>query len=136
MNLLRLSALLVGCFTLIAVTAIAVADDKAVDKDRIVGKWQHERQAGRQTKETIVIQFTKDGKFKVSITIQGLLRGGKTGTQTETLEGTYKIEGDKLAIVQKQGEKESKKSVTIKSLTDKKLVTVDAKGKEDEFEKK
>lgn len=136
MNLLRLAALLVGCFTLVAVTAAAVADDKGVDKDKIVGKWKLVKEEGKPPRENIVIEFTKDGKLKVTdMGRPGLAKGGKkVAAQAHTMEGTFKVEKDKLNIVLKQGGKEEKGSMTIKTLTDKKLVTLE-KGRESEFEK-
>jgi uncharacterized protein (TIGR03066 family) len=134
MNLLRLSAILAACFAFLALTATANADDKAVNKDKIVGTWQVTKSAGGLPGDSI-LQFTKEGKLKITISVPVKSKDNKKTTQSVTIEGTYKVEGDKLSIALKQGAKESKETMTIKTLTDKKLVTADSRGKEDEFEK-
>lgn len=136
MKLLRLSAMSVGCFALIALSSAVVAEDKAVDRDKIVGTWQLIKSGGRRPSEKIVFQFTKDGKLKITRTYQGLAKTGKKVTQTHTDEATYRIEGNKLTVAFKVKGKEQKGTGTIQSLTDKKLVTIDEEGREDEFEKK
>lgn len=137
MKLLRLTAMLLGCFALVAVTAAAVADDKAVDKDKIVGKWKVVKEDGKRPRENAVIEFTKDGKLKVSVTSgPGLAKGGKkVAAQTHIMEGTYTVEKDKITIALKQEGKEQKATMTIKTLTDKKLVMVEKGNRESEFEK-
>ncbi|HWG47047.1 MAG TPA: lipocalin family protein [Gemmataceae bacterium] len=127
MNMLRLSALLLGCFALVALTSVAAAaDEKAGNKEKIVGEWIVTKTAGGLPPKAMV-HFAKDGKLKIS---------AKLGDKELTIQGTYSVKADKLTIVMKEGEKEHKETMTIKTLTGKKLVTVDAKGKEDEFEKK
>jgi uncharacterized protein (TIGR03066 family) len=135
MNLLRLSAIPAACFVFVGMAVTAIADDKAVDKDKIVGTWQVTKSAGGLPGDAVLL-FTKDGKLKITITVPVKSKENKKTSQTFTLEGTYQVEGDKLSVVLKQGGKENKETMTIKTLTDKKLVTVDPKGKEDEFEKK
>lgn len=135
MNLLRLSAVMVGCFALVAVAA--AADEKAVDKDKLIGAWKLAKSGGKAATENVVIEYTKDGKLKIVMTAPpGLAKGGKkAAAQTFTVEGTYKVEKDKITVALKQGGREQKGTATVKTLTDKKLVMVDEKGKEDEFEK-
>jgi uncharacterized protein (TIGR03066 family) len=137
MNLFRLAAILASCFAFVAVGATASADEKAVDKDMLVGTWKLVFSGGKTAMEDVVIQITKDGKLKVTMkTPPGLAPGGKrVPAQTHTIHGTYSIEGDKLTITMKQGGKEHEETGTIKTLTDKKLVTVNPKGGEREFEK-
>jgi len=149
MNVLRLSGIVLGCCVLVALTTSAVlaADEKAVDKDKIVGTWKLIKEGGRPAKEKAVLQFAKDGKVKITSTVEiaKVEAGGKktktktkVESKTETMEGTYKVEGDKLTVVMvvKFAGKERKETMTltIKTLTDKKL-TVVHDGKEDEFEK-
>jgi uncharacterized protein (TIGR03066 family) len=134
MNPLRLSAILAACFAFLALAATAIADDKAVNKDKIVGTWQVTKSAGGLPGEAVLL-FSKDGKLKITISVPVKSKDNKKTSQTVTIEGTYRVEGDKLTIALKQGAKESKETMTIKNLTDKKLVTVDSRGKEDEFEK-
>jgi uncharacterized protein (TIGR03066 family) len=137
MNGLRLFAIRMACFAFVALAATTSADDKVVDKAKIVGTWKPAASGGKAAMEDVVIQFTKDGKLKVTMkAAPGLAPGGKkVPAQTHTIDGTYLIEGDKLTIALKQGGKEHKETGTIKTLTDKKLVTVNPKGSEREFEK-
>ena len=50
-------------------------------------------------------------------------------------EGTCKIEGDKLTVAMKLGDRESKSANTIQTLTDEKLVLADEKGNSTGFER-
>jgi uncharacterized protein (TIGR03066 family) len=109
------------CCTLAALLATCCglsADDKEekIDAKKLVGKWRPKE------KKEGVIEFTKDGK--VLITADD---GGKTLTR----EGTYKLDGNKLALTLKQGDKERTMTRTVSKLTDTELVSADEKGKED-----
>lgn len=104
------------------------ADDKASGKksnaDKIVGSWKIVKApeplpAGI----TLVATFGKDGKLTLKAT---------PADKRDTQRGTYKVDGNKLTI-KLEGQKEE--TETIKTLDDKKLVTVDSQGKESEFEK-
>jgi uncharacterized protein (TIGR03066 family) len=127
MNALRLSAALLCCFALaVLVTAPAGAAEKATNKEKIVGTWEVTK-AGSDLPEGSTIEFTKDGKLTINV---------KDKDKTITVQGTYTVDGDKVMVVTKFEDKEHKETITIKTLTDKKLVTVDEKKKEDEFKKK
>jgi uncharacterized protein (TIGR03066 family) len=93
--------------------------------DKIVGTWEAtkgEMPAGS------TVEFTKDGKMKINI---------KAGGQTVSVEGTYKVDGDKLTTTGKGPDgKEKTETVKIKKLTDKELALEDDKGKTEEFKKK
>lgn len=105
----------------LVVTAGLSADDKVekIDAKKLVGKWEP-----KEAKEggKMVIEFTKDGKISVSFDLDG--KAGK-------LEGTYKVEGNKLNYTVKLGEKEETKTRTVSKLTATELVSKDEKGKED-----
>jgi uncharacterized protein (TIGR03066 family) len=128
MKALRWSVTVLGCFALAALASAASADEKkATNKEKIVGIWAVTKSAGGLPPKAN-LEFTKDGKLKISIKIED---------KSLTIDGTYEVKDDKLTVIMKApGGKEQKETMTIKSLTDKKLVTVDTKGKEDEFEKK
>lgn len=91
--------------------------------EKIIGTWEMEKpEAGAGT----LMDFGKDGKVKV--TVKG---------RPKPLEGTYKVEGDKLSITMKKPDgKDETQTETITTLTDTKLVTKDDKGKTSEFKKK
>ncbi len=130
MNALRLPAAVLTCLALAVLAsapARAAEKDKATNKDKIVGTWEVTK-AGSDLPEGSTIEFTKDGKLTIVAKIKD---------QSITVKGTYTIDGDKLMVVQKTPDgKELKETIIIKSLTYKKLVTVDDKKKEDEFKKK
>jgi len=92
---------------------------------KIVGTWEVTKSQDAPPGSTV--EFAKGGKMKVTITLEG---------KTLTLEGTYKVEGDKIKSTLKQGETEHSETIKIKTLTDTRLVTEDEKGKIDEFKKK
>jgi uncharacterized protein (TIGR03066 family) len=127
MNALRRFAALLCCFALAVLVANpARAAEKATNKEKIVGTWEVTK-SGSDLPEGATIEFTKDGKLTINI---------KDKDKTITVKGTYTVDGDKLMVVTNFEDKEHKETITIKSLTDKKLVTVDEKKKEDEFKKK
>src|SRR5271156_7040735 len=102
------------------------ADDKAGYKDKIIGSWELVKSEGGGPPGAVV-EFTKDGMVTIKITIEG---------KAVAMKGTYALEADKLNTVMKDGDKERKETMTIKTLTAKQLITIDEKGKADEFKKK
>jgi uncharacterized protein (TIGR03066 family) len=126
LGLVRVAGLVLGLATVAYGDKDAAKDarmdgDKkaAIDKDKLIGVWE--------SKDGEVIEFTKDGKIKVTV---------KLGDKEIKVEATYKVDGDKLTVEFKQGDKVEKKTATIKSLTDKSLVTVDEGGKAEELKRK
>jgi uncharacterized protein (TIGR03066 family) len=128
MSILRL--VFVGC---LAIGLVGSASGRAPapakepsNKEKLVGTWAPAKAPEGAPEATI--EFTKDGKLTVT---------AKVGEKTITLEGTYKLDGDKLAVTMKGPDgKEKEETVTITKLTDEVLVTKDGKGKEEEFKKK
>jgi uncharacterized protein (TIGR03066 family) len=110
----------------VAVQTTTAADAK-VDAKKIVGVWEGAK--GGEFPPGATIEFTKDGKVKVSLEANG---------KKVTVEGTYKVAGDKLTVTMKgPGGKEKTDTDTIKTLTDDKLVIHDAKEKKNvELKKK
>lgn len=101
----------------LAVTAGATADDKAekIDAKKLVGKWEP-----KEGKQKFVMEFTKDGKAIF------------TAGDDFKAEGTYKVDGNKLTMTMKLGDKEQTKTRTILKLTDTELTSKDTeKEKED-----
>lgn len=92
----------------VAVAAGGPADDKGgkIDAKKLVGKWEPKEQ---KKDARITIEFTKDGKMNITAA-----RDGKE----DKVVGSYKLEGDQLAIHLKVGEKEAKDTVTVTKLTD------------------
>jgi uncharacterized protein (TIGR03066 family) len=109
------------------------ADDAAaqekIDAKKLIGKWQPAEPAKGAD---VTIEFAEKGKMTFVIDI-----GGKT----EKIEGSYKLDGDKLEMVlvvgkDKDGkDKEQKETVTLTKLTDDELVGKDSKGKEEKLKR-
>jgi uncharacterized protein (TIGR03066 family) len=108
------------CLTIVALPACSGGKNA----DKIVGTWEAVK---GEVPAGSTIEFTKDGKMKLNI---------KAGGQTISVEGTYKVDGDKLTTTGKGPDgKEKTETVKIKKLTDKELVIEDEKGKTEEFKK-
>jgi uncharacterized protein (TIGR03066 family) len=95
--------------------ARAVADEPkgAIEAAKLLGKWK--APDGKSE-----IEFAKEGKL--ILTAEGI-----------KIEGKYKLEKDKLTVIISFGGKEDSETMTVKSITDTKLVTVDSKGKQEEL---
>lgn len=110
-----------GSVLLLALSTGLSADDKkdAIDAKKLVGKWQPKE---KKDDLKMVIEFTKDGKMLITLTEQG---------KDTNLDGTYKIEGNKLTTKVKVMDKERMRTRTVTKLTDTELVSTDEDGKED-----
>jgi uncharacterized protein (TIGR03066 family) len=104
---------------LVAFANLAVADDKkGIDKDKLVGKWEPTKKAGH------LIEMTKDGKLLITQTAAD----GKSAT----FEGTWAYTDGKLKVKFKLPDgNERELSLTVESVTDEKLVTIDGEKKEE-----
>ncbi|MBX9626268.1 MAG: TIGR03066 family protein [Gemmataceae bacterium] len=102
-------ALAVG---LVAAASAAGADDKPekIDAKKLVGKWEP---ADAPKGAKAVIEFTKDGKVKVEV---------EFGGQTQKFDGTYKLDGNKLSLTRKKGDKDDTDVMTVTKLTDDEMV--------------
>ena len=75
-----------------------------------------------------VVELSKDGKAKATV---------KKRDRQEWLEGTYKLDGDKIMInAVTQDKEEIKRTATIKKITDTDLVVENEKGETLELKKK
>ena len=130
MNMLRL---LVAGAVVCALTVGVRADEKKADDKKadnaklLVGAWEVAKADQGTVPVGSTVEFTKDGKIKVT---------HKQGDKTETLEGTYKVDGDKFSFEIKVGDNVNKKTITIKKISDTEMSTVDADGKTVELKKK
>lgn len=91
--------------------------DEKIDATKLVGKWQPKE------KKEAVIEYTKDGKMLLTV----------TGEKEFKAEGTYTVDGSKVSVTLKLGDKEQKSVRTVTKLTDADLVTVDDTGMERAF---
>jgi uncharacterized protein (TIGR03066 family) len=110
-----------GALILLCAPLLLTGCGKKSNADLIVGKWELTK--GEGAPPGTEMEFTKDGKVKVSM---------KVGEKGVSLEGTYKVEGDKLTVTMM----DKTDSDTIKTLNDTTLVMEDSKGKTAELKRK
>ena len=95
-------------------TAAAGGDAKPDPAALLVGKWVVAKSGG-EPPVGFTMEFTREGRF----TFTTPRKGGKQ----IRIEGAYKVEGDKLRITQKKGDKEDPPAtLTIKKLTAQQLI--------------
>ena len=118
---------LIGAVAILAFAGFAAGQEKDKDKDKdkvdlkkLMGKWEPKD-------GPVTVEFADKGKLILTVDL-----GGKS----EKIEGTYKVDGDKIEVVLAFGGKDMKETLTVKKLTDEELVTTDSKGKEEAFKKK
>lgn len=104
-----------------AVAAGLPADDKAekIDANKLLGKWEPKM---TKTGSQVTVEFAKGGKLTITAFPNG---------KEFKLEGTYKLDGNKLTVAAKKGGKEDTETMTVLKLTDAELVTKDSRGKEE-----
>lgn len=117
----------VGCSSSTTTGGSDAAGGGGSNADKIVGKWEAADKSDEMPAGA-VMEFTKDKNV-----VMHMDAGGK---QMSMPIGTYKVEGDKLTLTMKKGEKEDSETDTIKSLTDDPLTLSDPKGKEIKFKRK
>jgi len=124
MNAMRL---LVAGFVVVGLTAGVRAEEKQDTAKLLVGSWEATKADEGTLAVGAVVEFTKDGKMKVT---------SKKDGKDESHEGTYKLDGEKMMITTKMGDNESKFTITIKKISDKDMVAVNDAGKVVEFKRK
>ena len=99
----------------------AAADEKKADKAKLaVGTWDVTKSHDGGPPKGGVVEFTKDGKIKVS---------GEQDGMKMSFEGTYKIDGNKMVLTFKIGDTEQPVDLTIDKLDDKTFATTSKNGK-------
>ena len=116
----KLSALVLG--VLVLAGSATAQDDNA---KKIVGKWEITKAGGGAPVGTI-IEFTKDNKVAATIKNEGM---------EIKLDGTYKIDKDKIELKLKAGDMNIDETLTIKKLTEDVLELEDKDKKIDELKK-
>ena len=121
MRMLIGAALVFSFATIVSAAGQGKEKDKdKVDLKKLMGKW--EPKDGK-----IVIEFADKGKLVMTVDF-----GGKS----EKIDGSYKLDGNKLDVIINFMGKEQKETLTVKSLTDAELVTTDSKGKDETLKRK
>lgn len=108
----------------LAFAGITTAADDKIDAKKLLGKWEPANPKKEEPK--IVVEYAEKGKLTVHVTI---------GDKTEKIEGTYKVDGNKIDISLAFGGKDIKETLTVLKLTDDEAVTKDSKGKEETMKK-
>lgn len=121
-----MKGILAACVAAVVFVGPAAAADK-VDAAKLVGMWELTKSADENAPKGATVEFTKDNKVTIAFNANG---------KEVKLEGTYKVDGDKLTVKLSLAGKDNEDTDTIKSLTDDKLVLVDKQSKENEFTKK
>lgn len=98
----------------------AAADDKKADAKLAVGTWEVTKTHEGGPPKGGVVEFTKDGKIKVT---------GEQNGMKQSFDGTYKIDGAKMVLTFKIGDTEQPVELTIDKLDDKTFATTSSNGK-------
>jgi uncharacterized protein (TIGR03066 family) len=114
-----LGVALLAVMGLTAGTGVGAQDDK-IDAKKLVGKWTPKETDSAKVKNKYVVSFAKDGK----------LTWTNQGEKATPLDGTYKLDGNKLMMAVMFGDREEEMTLMILKLTDTDLVGKDEKGKE------
>jgi uncharacterized protein (TIGR03066 family) len=118
-----LFAFALGVVILVPVGRCAAAEDPA---KQIVGKWEITK-SEEKALVGATVEFTKDGKFSAKV---------KIDDKDVTLEGTYKVEGNKLTTKMKIEDEVKEDTDTITKLTDDLLELTDKDKKVTELKRK
>src|SRR5262249_5643910 len=103
------------------VAASAAADEKKGDSAKlIVGTWEVVSAHEGGPPKGGTVEFTKDGKLKVA---------GEQDGMKQTFEGTYKVDGKKLALTFKIGDMERTVDLTIDKLDETTFATTSTQGR-------
>jgi uncharacterized protein (TIGR03066 family) len=99
------------------------SDDKpAYDPGKLVGTWEITK-AGSGAEPGSILEFTKDGKMKMAL-------------GPASRDGTYKLTGNRIVFTIQLGEgKVARDTLTIKELTNDKLIIENSRGTVDELKK-
>jgi uncharacterized protein (TIGR03066 family) len=124
MNALKLLA--VGAIVCV-MSAGARAEEKIDYAKMLVGKWEVTKADPETVPPGTIVEFTKDGKFKV---------GGKKDDVEMNLEGTYTVEKNTFTFTLKIGDEEKKDTITITKITDKEMYTKNKEDKKVELTRK
>ena len=125
MNALRM--LVAGVAVCALASGVKAEEKKADNAKLLMGSWEATKAAEGTLPVGAVVEFAKDGKMKVLTK-----RDGKE----ETMEGTYKLDGDKFTIKMKRGDDVMEIVITIKKISDTELVAANDEGKVVEFKRK
>jgi len=105
------------CFLVLS----AAAEEKKADNAKLaLGTWEVTKTHEGGPPKGGTVEFTKDGKIKVSGEVDGM---------KHSFDGTYKIEGKKMVLTFKIGDAEQSVELTIDKLDAKTFATTSSNGK-------
>ncbi|MBP3955259.1 TIGR03066 family protein [Gemmata sp. G18] len=111
---------LAASVVVLVLAGFAGAADEKIDAKKLIGKWEPAK--AEKDGPKMVLEIGEKDKFTLHVTVNG---------KTEKIDGTYKLDGNKLEVEMSFGGKTEKETITITKLTDTELVAKDSKGKED-----
>jgi uncharacterized protein (TIGR03066 family) len=111
------------CLALALIGSVDAQDKKGDVGTKLVGVWELVKGEGSPGS---TVEFKSDGK---------LIMTAKMDEKVLKLEGTYKVDGKRVTATYKVGGKEVNDPMTIETLSATQLITIDDKGKKDEFKK-
>jgi uncharacterized protein (TIGR03066 family) len=121
-----MKAVFAGLLGVVLVVCAGSAQGQDDNAKKIVGMWEITK-AGGDLPAGSTLEFTKDGKLNAVIKAEGM---------EVKLDGTYKVEKDKLTVKIKVADQNIEETATIKKLTDDALEIEDKDKKVDVFKKK
>jgi uncharacterized protein (TIGR03066 family) len=121
-----MKAVLAGLLGVVMVGFATMAQAQDDNAKKIVGVWEVAK-AGGDLPAGSTIEFTKDGMLKAVVKVEGM---------EVKLDGTYKVEKEKLTVKIKVADQNIEEVATIKKLTDDALEIEDKDKKVDVFKKK
>jgi uncharacterized protein (TIGR03066 family) len=113
---------LIGAAAVIVLAVTTAAGQDKIDGKLLIGKWEPVDLPGA----SLVVEFAEKGKLSVSVE-----KGGKS----TKVEGTYKLDGNKLEMALKLEGKEQKETITVTTLSAEEFIGKDEKGKEEKLRK-
>ena len=124
---MNVSRLLAACAVVCLIGAGARAADKTNYAKMLVGKWEVSKADPDTVPVGSVVEFTKNGKFKVV---------GKKDDKEMAFEGTYTVKDNTFTFKIKNGDQEHSETITITKISKSKMTTNDKDGKSVELTKK
>jgi uncharacterized protein (TIGR03066 family) len=98
--------------------------DEKVDVKKLLGKWEPAKP--EKDAPVMILEMQDKGKFTLHVTFMG---------KTEKVDGTYKVDGNKIEVEMTFNGKTEKDTLTVVKLTDTEMVTKGKNGKEEALKK-
>lgn len=102
----------------------ARAGDEKIDPKKLVGTWAVENEGAGAT---VFLELSKDGKAALTVR--------EKKVKDIQVRGTYKLDGNKLVVALKFGDKEHKETLTVLTVGDDELIIKDSKGKKEKYQR-